>query len=105
MTFAESREDLEDCYGLDADRLFRYLPGSHEKITVAEHLTLWWLGVVETYLAAIGRGFPITAVRFEDLTRRPDAVLAKVFEVCGLGQVDTGRVRPVFGGMRRQEPC
>ena len=30
------------------------------------------------------------------ITRRPDAVSAKVFEVCGLGQVDTGRARRVF---------
>ncbi len=96
MTRAESWEDLHDAYGLDADALHRYLPGRTGEIAIVEHLTVWWLGIIEAYLAALGRGIPFTPLSFEDLAQRPDAALARVFDACGLEGATPDQARPAF---------
>ena len=53
-------------------------------VTTIEYLTMWWLWVIERYLAAVERGLPVTAFRHEDITGRPEAVLQNVAKLCNL---------------------
>jgi hypothetical protein len=88
QTTSELRDKFDRMYGLDADRLLPHLGEIGAGVSTVEFLTLLWLGVVETYIAATERGLPVTALRYEDLTQRPQAVLEKVFELCDLNDAD-----------------
>jgi hypothetical protein len=85
---SELRNKFDRMYGLDADRLLPHLGEIGDEVSTVEFLTLQWLGVVEPYIEATERGLPVTALRYADLTQRPQAVLGKVFEYCGLPDAD-----------------
>ena len=85
---SELRDRFDRMYGLDADRLLPHLGEVGAGVSIVESLTLQWLGVVEPYVAATAGGLPVTALRYEDLTRRPLAVLETVFERCDLPGAD-----------------
>ena len=98
---SELRDRFDRMYGLDADRLLPHLGEVGAGVSIVESLTLQWLGVVEPYVAATAGGLPVTALRYEDLTRRPLAVLGTVFERCDLpGRRRAGRA----GGLREGLP-
>jgi hypothetical protein len=88
QSISEMRDGFDRMYGLDADRLLPHLGEVGVGISIVEALTLQWLGVVEPYVAATAGGLPVTALRYEDLTRRPLAVLETVFERCDLPGAD-----------------
>ena len=78
------RASFDGELGLDADRLLPLLGPPVQDVATIEYLTIWWLGVIERYLAAVERGLPVTAFRHEDITGRPEAVLQKVAKLCNL---------------------
>ena len=80
----EVRSSFDGELGLDADRLLPFLGPPVQDVTTIEYLTMWWLGVIERYLAAVERGLPVTAFRHEDITGRPEAVLQNVAKLCNL---------------------
>ena len=80
----EVRASFDGQLGLDADRLLPFLGPPVQDVTTIEYLTMWWLGVIQRYLAAVERGLPVTAFRHEDITGRPEAVLQNVAKLCNL---------------------
>jgi len=68
----------------DFEHLKAYLDPGQREISTIQLFTLWWLGVMEHYLAQRERGLPVLAVRYHDLNARPEAVLRAVFAHCGL---------------------
>lgn len=71
-------------------------PGQRE-ISTIQLFTLWWLGVMEHYLAQWARGLPVLAVRYADLNDRPEAVLRAIFAHCGLPPQRVPETLAAFG--------
>ena len=84
VTLQDARDDFEQAFCLDTDHLLTFLGRAAGELALVEFLALWWLGIIEHYLAAVDRGLPIAAVRFADISSRPTAALGAIFEVCGL---------------------
>lgn len=95
ISIRESRDDLTLTSGLDWDSLRPYFPAGAVEITQPEHLAIWWLGVIDAYLAAIDRGIVFTAVRFEDLTQLP-AAIPRILEICRLENTGADRTQTPF---------
>jgi len=71
--FNQDFTPLAACLDADADR-----------VSIPQQLTLWWLAVMEWYLAQHARGIPVLAVRYADLNTYREKVLTEIFEYCGL---------------------
>jgi hypothetical protein len=84
---AEAGRELDEVLSLDPDHLLSLLGPAEPQVTNVEFLTVWWLGIIEQYLAAVGGGLEAPAFAFEDITRRPEAVLARARETCGLADL------------------
>lgn len=68
----------------DFGQLVRYLDPGTREVSLVEQLTLWWLANIEWYLEKYDQGFPILAVRYDDLNQRREQALAAIFAHCGL---------------------
>ncbi|HET8658659.1 MAG TPA: hypothetical protein VFM55_06640 [Micromonosporaceae bacterium] len=73
------------------DRLGRLLPllaayraAKGRLLTPVEAMACHWVGLMEQALELRRRGVPMFAVRYEELTAAPHAVLAALFGYCGL---------------------
>jgi hypothetical protein len=61
-----------------------YLKEGTAEISLVQHLALWWVAILEWYLAQHDRGIPVLAVRYADLNTAREQVLSAVFTHCGL---------------------
>jgi len=68
----------------DLSYLADYLDEGHEEISLPVQLTLWWIAVLEWYLAQVDRDTPVLAVRFSDLTQYKEETVRQIFSYCGL---------------------
>jgi len=82
----------------DYTPLTTYLDTGTTKISCSQILTLWWLSVMEWYLAQYAQGIPVLAVRYHDLNNYREKVVTEVFKYCGL---PTARVQETLGVFTR----
>jgi len=78
----------------DLTRLTVYLDEGTSEMSIPQFLTLWWLAVMEWYLARHERGIPALAVRYEDLNTHRERTITEVFQYCGL---PTSKVQETLG--------
>jgi len=74
-----------------------YLDPDQRELSMPQFFTLWWLGVMEHYLAQCARGTPVVAVRYADLNAQPEQVLSAIFAHCGLPPARAGETLAAFG--------
>jgi len=80
----------------DYTLLATYLDAGATEISCPQMLTLWWLAVMEWYLAKYEQGIPVVAVRYDDLNTYREQVIAEVFKYCGLPLVRVQETLSVF---------
>jgi len=68
----------------DLSHLRAYIPPGRKQLSLAEQLTLWWVAIMEWYLAQWSQGLSVLAVRYEDLNQRRDVTLEALFGYCEL---------------------
>src|SRR5690242_9131768 len=68
----------------DFTHMSTYLEEGTPEVSLVQHLTLWWLAIMEWYLAQHARGIPVLAVRYADLNAAREQVLSAIFRHCGL---------------------
>ncbi len=98
-------------FGLDVRPLLRYLDEGAALIPFTQLHTLWWLSIMERYIASHERGMPVLAVRYEDLNTHREEVLCRVFEYCDLPVSEVQRALEAFSrdsqegtSMERERP-
>ena len=95
----------------DWSRLTAYLDEDATSVSLPQHLTLWWVAVMEWYLAQHERGIPALAVRYDDLNTHRERVVSEVFTYCGLPADQVQETLGVYGrdaqagtGLARDNP-
>lgn len=95
----------------DLSHLADYLDEGQEEISLPEQLTLWWIAVMDWYLAQVERGTPVLAVRFADLTQYREEALEQIFTYCDLSLSGVERGLSAFDqdaqagtGLARENP-
>ncbi len=73
--------------GQEFTHMSTYLDPGTTEVSLPQHLTLWWLAIMEWYLAQYARGIPILAVRYADLVAAREQALTAVFGYCGLSRI------------------
>jgi len=68
----------------DLCHLRRYLAPTCTVLSLVEQLTLWWIAIMEWYLAQWQQGTPVLAVRYQDLNTQRALTLEAIFAHCGL---------------------
>jgi hypothetical protein len=68
----------------DYTPLTAYLDVGTTEISIPQILTLWWLSVMEWYLAQQAQGVPVLAVRYHDLNTYREQTLREIFNYCDL---------------------
>jgi hypothetical protein len=84
MPFDETVTFLSRYFKYDFNHLAAYIEPSSVEISLAQELTLWWLAVMEWYLAQYERGIPVLAVRYDELSTYREQVVSEIFRYCGL---------------------
>ncbi len=82
--FADWRQDMGTILGGDLSHVANYLGRAEGEITLAQQCALWWLAVMDWYLAQYERGTPVMAIDFLDLVGAQEETLATIFRYCGL---------------------
>jgi Sulfotransferase domain len=96
MPIDEWRALFSQLINPDFTRMSAYLDSGTTEVSLPQHLTLWWLAILEWYLAQYGRGIPILAVRYADLTAAREQVLSAIFTHCGLPTAAVAGTLKVF---------
>ena len=78
----------------DLTRLTVYLDEGLSEMSIPQFLTLWWLAVIEWYLAQHERGIQALGVGYEDLNTHRERVVTEVFQYCDL---PTSKVHETLG--------
>ena len=87
---------LSEMLAFDVGHLASYLDAGSTEVSISQYLTLWWLAVMEAYLAQHKRGIPVLAVRYADLNLHRARVVAEVFRYCGLPDAGVEQALGVF---------
>lgn len=82
--FTAWRAEFQTYLAGDLGHMSRYVGGEQVEITIAEQLTLWWLAVIEWYVAQSDNGILAKAVSYANLVATPEETLSSIFEYCGL---------------------
>ena len=82
--FLEWRDEFQSYLAGDLSHLSRYVGGEQGDLTIAQQLTLWWLAVIEWYIAQHNQGVPAMAVSYADLVGSQEETLTTIFRYCGL---------------------
>ena len=82
--FVAWRDEFQAYLAGDLSHMSRYVGGEQAELTIAQQLTLWWLAVIEWYLAQHNQGVPAMAVSYADLVATREETLATIFHYCGL---------------------
>ena len=90
--FTEWRAEFQAYLAGDLTHMRRYVDDEQAVLSLAEQLTLWWLAVIEWYVAQADQGIPALAVSYADLVSTKAATLTTIFRYCGLptSSVDDG---------------
>jgi sulfotransferase family protein len=96
MPFDECVAFLSRYFKYDFTHLAAYLDTDTTEISLPQELTLWWLAVMEWYLAQYARGIPILAVRYADLNAHREQVVTEIFRYCGLPPAKVRSTLEVF---------
>ena len=80
----------------DFTRMSAYLDAGATEVSLTQHLALWWIAIMEWYLAQHARGIPVLAVRYADLNAAREQVLSAVFTHCGLPTAAVAKTLDVF---------
>lgn len=80
----------------DLSHVANYLGRAEGEITIAQQCALWWLAVMDWYLAQYEQGVPVMAINFSDLVGAPEETLAAIFRYCGLSPEGVARGLPAF---------
>ena len=75
----------------DLSHLADYLGRREGEISLAQQCALWWLIVMDWYLAQYERGIPVMAISFSDLITAQEETLAAIFSYCGLSPEGVAR--------------
>ena len=62
----------------------KYLGRAEGEITIAQQCALWWLVVMDWYLAQYEQGVPVMAINFLDLVGEQEKMLTAIFRYCEL---------------------
>jgi sulfotransferase family protein len=73
-----------------------YLDTGTTEVSLPQHLTLWWLAIMEWHLAQYARGIPILGVRYADLSTAREQVLTEIFTYCGLPTTAVAQTLDIF---------
>ncbi len=82
--FMEWRDEFQSYLAGDLSHFSRYVGGEQVELTIAQQLTLWWLAVIEWYMAQHNQGVPAMAVSYADLVTTQEETLTAIFHYCGL---------------------
>ncbi len=96
MPMGEWRALFSQLINEDFTHMSAYLDAGAAKVSLPQHLALWWLAIMEWYLAQYSQGIPILAVRYADLTAARERVLSAVFRYCGLPPAAVAETLGVF---------
>jgi len=80
----------------DFTRMVDYLDPGVKQVSIPQHVTLWWLAIMEWYLAQYDRGMPILGIHYDDLNAHPEEVLTAIFTHCGLPPARVSETLGVF---------
>jgi hypothetical protein len=80
----------------DFTHMTAYLDEGTTQLSLPQRLTLWWLAVMEWYLAQHERGIAALAVRYDDLNTHRERVVPEVFRYCGLPTTELQEALGVF---------
>jgi hypothetical protein len=84
MSVSEYAGLFRGAMNYDLMELTVYLDEGTTELSIPQYLTLWWLAVMEWYVAQYARGIPALAVRYADLNAHRERVVTEVFRYCGL---------------------
>jgi hypothetical protein len=96
MPLGECVEFFSRYFKYDFTHLATYLDADTTKISLLQELTIWWLAIMEWYLAQYERGIPILALRYADLNVHREQVVSEVFRYCGLPTAKAASTLDVF---------
>jgi len=96
MPMGEWRALFSQLINEDFTHMSAYLDAGVAEVSLPQHLALWWLAIMEWYLAQYSQGIPILAVRYADLTAARERVLSAVFRYCGLPPAAVAETLGVF---------
>ncbi len=96
MPMGEWRALFSQLINEDFTHMSAYLDAGAAEVSLPQHLALWWLAIMEWYLAQYSQGLPILAVRYADLTAARERVLSAVFRYCGLPPAAVAETLGVF---------
>ncbi len=96
MPMGEWRALFSQLINEDFTHMSAYLDAGVAEVSLPQHLALWWLAIMEWYLAQYSQGLPILAVRYADLTAARERVLSAVFRYCGLPPAAVAETLGVF---------
>ena len=82
--FADWQQNSAISLSGDLSHVANYLGRIEGEITIAQQCALWWLAVMDWYLAQHERGVPAMAIDFSDLVGAQEETLAAIFRYCGL---------------------
>ena len=82
--FWEWRDEFQSYLAGDLSHLSRYVGGEQAELIIAEQVALWWLAVIEWYMAQQNQGVPALAVSYADLVATQEETLTAIFRYCGL---------------------
>ncbi len=84
LTIGAWQEMYEGFLRTDLTHLRAYLAPQQTHVTLPEQLTLWWIAIMEWYLAQWEQGVPVLAVRYLDLNQRRESTLSAILSYCNL---------------------
>jgi hypothetical protein len=96
MPMGEWRALFSQLINEEFTHMSAYLDAGTTEVSLPQHLTLWWLAIMEWYLAQYAHGIPILAVRYADLIAAREQVLSAVFRYCGLPTAAVAETLGVF---------
>jgi len=77
-------------------KLDRYKLSSHDEISAGLLISLTWLNYMERCLECLNAGQPMLPVRYEDLKVKPELVIGRIFDYCGVHATDKNNLLDVL---------
>jgi hypothetical protein len=81
------------------EHFISYLNGMNPRpteLTRLENFALGWLSMMNRYLEHTQAGIAFAALRYQDLTQHPDAMLKAIFDYCGLPATEVAKAKQAF---------
>lgn len=98
-------------FNQDFSHLMAYVPPNTTQLSRVQHLSLWFLAIIEWYTASVAKGIPILPFRYAELDSQTEKTLTEVFRYVGLPVAEVQRTLGVFEadsqagtGMGRDNP-